>query len=631
MSSPPSPTRNTESIPLAGTEVHGLKRSRDTNTLGQTPDTHNERRSPNPSVSVEVGSDIESEAPNQVGHPPTPLAKKGRRFSKCSDVEQTSPPTTRHSQAISHSHTSSNGGSDHDHSKSRVTTPEATEVKSVRKKVEGMGVENDQEQAHDGTEVTPQQQNETSSDQPGNEASISSTTVKSDALPASWASYNHSESPFMIHAPKTNVSIFSSSDDVTSDQTSDPTPVPSSNTGLARAFAVPHSTTHKSSSPALHPTFSSTITGSNSLASASPNFPCGSDFFLKGKRNNCLASSQSGLEPGNSTQNKKAKLPEATGAEGFAAYSHPTSLKPAALDKLNNNEALQIPSLSAPHLNVKPISSAASSVCAVNGDSDGIRSPPLSTSSAITSFPQSRSNPSHLGFSSFSQSSAFGVSPLTNGNTNWTSSTPSVFDQPATSQSGEQSEDGAQGPEKKTHLALAADLGGEDKHAGFGAKELITGEENENLVKSVRCKVFTLEEDGTWHERGSGGLRLLRNKSEPSRYRLIMRADAVHRVLLNVPIFKGFSYVASQEKFLSFASTVVNTDPLVSSTSKESGDGGETTSTSNSQFQKYLCKFSRTEARQEMIDSIQQCLTDLASRPDLPSTKTDLSTAADDD
>ncbi|KAH9819988.1 hypothetical protein DFH28DRAFT_885574 [Melampsora americana] len=468
MSSPPSPHRNAESTPLAGTEAHGLKRSRDTNQLGQTPETHNEHRSPNPSVSLET--------PNQVGHPPTPLAKKGRRFSKCSDVEQTSPPTTNHPQAISHSHTSSNGGSDHDHSKSRMTTPEATEVKSVRKKVEGMGVENDQERAHEGLEVTPHQQNESliiAPGQPAKETSISATTAKSDALPASWASYNHSESPFMVHAPKTNVSIFSASDTPTSDQTSDPIPVLSSNPGLARAFAVPHSTTHKSSSSALHSTFSSAITGSNSLASASPNFPCGSDFFLKGKRNNCLASSQSGLEPGNSTQNKKAKIPEVNGGEGFAAYSsgQPTSLKPAALDKLNNNEALQIPSLSAPHLNAKPISSAASSVCAVNGDSDGIRSPPLSTSSAITSFAQSRPNPSPLGFSAFSQSSAFGVSPLTNGKTNWTSSTPSVFDQPTPSQSGGLSEDGAHRSEKKTHLALAADLGWEDKHAGFEVKE----------------------------------------------------------------------------------------------------------------------------------------------------------------
>ncbi|KAG0144399.1 hypothetical protein CROQUDRAFT_47360 [Cronartium quercuum f. sp. fusiforme G11] len=437
MSSPSSPSQAPSSIPLAGTGVHGLKRSRDAHPVDQQTDLAVERQS------NETG--LAPVSPNQAGHPPTPLAKKGRRLSKNSMDEQTSPPPTNLSKGTTQSHTPSNEGSDH--GRSRMVTPEATEVKSVRKKVEGMGVENDQDQAHEKPE------DETMlSEQASDEQLKTCTTSKSDALPASWASYAHSSSPFALHAPSTNVSIFTNPD-----QPSKSTSVPPSTNTSARAFAGPH----KSSSSGLHAPQPNALGGPSSLSSASPNFPTSSDFFLKGKRNNWLGNSSTEPESDTSTQNKKPKLPDTTTTNitGFEAYSgsKPTSLKPAALARLNNNASLQMPSLTAPHLNVGRPQSAASSVCAVNGDTEE-SSPPLSPSSSI------KPTPSPLGFSAFANSSSFGNSAV-NGSS---SSSTSVFDQPILStEIGEESLIG----KKKTHLALSADLSEEDRHSGFGAKE----------------------------------------------------------------------------------------------------------------------------------------------------------------
>lgn len=65
-----------------------------------------------------------------------------------------------------------------------------------------------------------------------------------------------------------------------------------------------------------------------------------------------------------------------------------------------------------------------------------------------------------------------------------------------------------------------------------------------------------------------------------------MRADAVLRVLLNVPIFKGFSYRPTQDKFLTFASTVALDPPDGTATGAVEPEGKP----SKAQFQQYLCR-----------------------------------------
>ncbi|MBW0497000.1 hypothetical protein O181_036715 [Austropuccinia psidii MF-1] len=524
--------------------------------------------------------------------------------------------------------------SDLGHPKSQRLTPEATEVKSVRKKVEGMGVETQLESTSSDlapsnnpsipslstdSQKDPNSEMNTSINQDPNVTSISDSAN----LPPSWAAYVNVQSPFMSFAPKTTPSLFATTATTTAATSLNQPPTsstPPPHRPVARAFVTPKPSPAKSKT--LPSAFSNYV-GGPPLASDPTKFPSGSDFFLKGKRNIPLGGSPSDDNFNLTTQNKKVKLPQSSdsSSQGFVTYSsnHPVSLKSDALEKLNNNPSLQIPSATVPFLNVNTPGSQTTSVCAIDGDPDDLRSPPRSTSSSKTNF--SHFTPSHsttLGFSAFANHIGF-IDPS---KTDKITPAGSFFDQgsnpdkapPPTNKEPDQTEEwGDKLSSKKTHLALSAELSQEDKCEGFLAQEVITGEEDEVLIKSIRCKVFTLGDDGSWHERGSGGLRLLRTKQKPYRYRFIMRADAVLRVLLNVPIFKGFSYRPTQDKFLSFASQVTSSSIKPS----EIVDGeinGQADSQAKSQFQQYLCRFGRTEARQEMIDSIEGCLVDLNSK-----------------
>ncbi|KAM0793323.1 hypothetical protein ACM66B_000781 [Microbotryomycetes sp. NB124-2] len=87
----------------------------------------------------------------------------------------------------------------------------------------------------------------------------------------------------------------------------------------------------------------------------------------------------------------------------------------------------------------------------------------------------------------------------------------------------------------------------------FTEQEVITGEENDELVHSVRAKLFAMH-DGSWVERGTGVLKLNATKeAEKKGARLVMRADATHRLLLNAPLFQNFSIELFQEKYVRFA------------------------------------------------------------------------------
>lgn len=68
-----------------------------------------------------------------------------------------------------------------------------------------------------------------------------------------------------------------------------------------------------------------------------------------------------------------------------------------------------------------------------------------------------------------------------------------------------------------------------------------TGEENESCIHTVRAKLFALNPrhlDDGWKERGVGTLRILKslNADQNASARLVMRADAVLRVILNMPL-----------------------------------------------------------------------------------------------
>ncbi|GAC99625.1 hypothetical protein PHSY_007228 [Pseudozyma hubeiensis SY62] len=78
-----------------------------------------------------------------------------------------------------------------------------------------------------------------------------------------------------------------------------------------------------------------------------------------------------------------------------------------------------------------------------------------------------------------------------------------------------------------------------------------TGEEDEESIHSIRAKLYTMAEDQSWKERGTGTLRvnIPKRSSEKRPARLVMRADGILRVILNVPLFKGMK-CELHEKFV---------------------------------------------------------------------------------
>ncbi|GAA5857027.1 hypothetical protein JCM8547_007923 [Rhodosporidiobolus lusitaniae] len=96
----------------------------------------------------------------------------------------------------------------------------------------------------------------------------------------------------------------------------------------------------------------------------------------------------------------------------------------------------------------------------------------------------------------------------------------------------------------------------EEKKPVYTEQERFTGEEGEEVVHQVRCKMFVMEA-GQWKERGTGPIRVNESRKEGGEGgkgsgRLVMRADATHRLLLNAPLFREFSIEVSNDKYVRF-------------------------------------------------------------------------------
>lgn len=66
-----------------------------------------------------------------------------------------------------------------------------------------------------------------------------------------------------------------------------------------------------------------------------------------------------------------------------------------------------------------------------------------------------------------------------------------------------------------------------------------TGEEDEDTVYQIRAKLYVMD-GSAWKERGTGALRVnVDKKRKDSAPRLVMRAEGVLRVILNVAMFSG--------------------------------------------------------------------------------------------
>lgn len=83
-------------------------------------------------------------------------------------------------------------------------------------------------------------------------------------------------------------------------------------------------------------------------------------------------------------------------------------------------------------------------------------------------------------------------------------------------------------------------------------KKIETGEEGEESVFSCRAKLYTLDltnpSEG-WRERGVGTLHV--NTTQESKSRLVMRADGVLKVILNLPLLSGFEVLSGMKSSLS--------------------------------------------------------------------------------
>ncbi|CAG8474916.1 1295_t:CDS:2 [Cetraspora pellucida] len=82
--------------------------------------------------------------------------------------------------------------------------------------------------------------------------------------------------------------------------------------------------------------------------------------------------------------------------------------------------------------------------------------------------------------------------------------------------------------------------------------QLITGEENETTRHAIKAKLFYLDSENQWKERGVGILKLNYPKDH-----------VVLRVILNIALFHGMSVERSQEKFVRiFAFEGTSTTPV---------------------------------------------------------------------
>ncbi|KAK4319922.1 hypothetical protein Pmani_009183 [Petrolisthes manimaculis] len=76
--------------------------------------------------------------------------------------------------------------------------------------------------------------------------------------------------------------------------------------------------------------------------------------------------------------------------------------------------------------------------------------------------------------------------------------------------------------------------------------EVVTGEENEEILYSHRAKLFRLV-DGEWKERGLGDIKLLSHK-EMGKVRILMRREQVHKICLNHYLKPDMEFRKKDEK-----------------------------------------------------------------------------------
>lgn len=96
--------------------------------------------------------------------------------------------------------------------------------------------------------------------------------------------------------------------------------------------------------------------------------------------------------------------------------------------------------------------------------------------------------------------------------------------------------------------------------------EVNTGEENEIVLFEHRAKLLRFDKEaGEWKERGLGNIKLLQDKDDVNRVRLVMRREQIHKLCCNQRIYKdtSFKYAKNSQTALSWAGQDFSENELV--------------------------------------------------------------------
>uniref|UniRef100_A0A1B0FKA0 E3 SUMO-protein ligase RanBP2 n=1 Tax=Glossina morsitans morsitans TaxID=37546 RepID=A0A1B0FKA0_GLOMM len=96
--------------------------------------------------------------------------------------------------------------------------------------------------------------------------------------------------------------------------------------------------------------------------------------------------------------------------------------------------------------------------------------------------------------------------------------------------------------------------------------EVNTGEENEIVLFEHRAKLLRFDKTaGEWKERGLGNIKLLRDKDDVNKLRLLMRREQVHKLCCNQRVYKDtvFTYMKNSDTALSWAGQDFSDNELV--------------------------------------------------------------------
>ncbi|CAO1618307.1 unnamed protein product [Sympodiomycopsis kandeliae] len=349
-------------------------------------------------------------------------------------------------------------------------------------------------------------------------------------------------------------------------------PLPSSSATAKQDPPIAASTSNAATPARKQPTFSSFSSSSSPFASSSASAGVSGPSWLAGSSSSSSSSpSESSSIFGNGVQ-RSGGISGSTGAikPSSLGGGAPAASKAAESNSTSSNKATT--SVKVPSATPANKSSAGLGFGAFAGSRPFTKTTPAGTPAADTpspaaSTPLSTNSGDAKDAADASRADAGGVQE-------------SVFDK--------QLKDGSS---VETHPSGDADRydsqdveeveGGKVKVQKKDDSELATGEENERTIHSVRAKLYAIMKgegenatsaaDGAWKERGTGTVRLNIPKSSSSSYgssssksgaRLVMRAEGVLRLILNVALFSGMKVELAQDKFVRFVA-IENEDQLV--------------------------------------------------------------------